>query len=64
MNGIEIIKSDLPVRETVTNILRAIENERWHLFAHIDHAAEAKKKGLPLRPTEVILFGNPEIGTC
>ena len=32
-------------------------------FVRIDHAEHARKKGLELRPTELILFGNPEIGT-
>lgn len=63
MNGIKTLKSKLSVKETVKNIIEKIEAEGWHLFAHIDHATEAKKKGLDLRPTEVILFGNPEIGT-
>lgn len=40
-----------------------IGKEGWHLFARIDHAKEAQKKGLELRPTELILFGNPEVGT-
>src|SRR5438445_10159648 len=34
-----------------------------HLFAHIDHAAEANKVGLHLRPTQVLIFGNPQAGT-
>ncbi len=32
-------------------------------MCRIDHAEHARKKGLTLRPTELILFGNPEIGT-
>jgi uncharacterized protein (DUF302 family) len=34
-----------------------------HVFAEIDHAAEAKKVGLQLRPTQVLIFGNPTAGT-
>ena len=63
MEGIKTLKSKLSVKETVKNIIQKIEAEGWHVFAHIDHASEAKKKGLELRPTEVILFGNPKIGT-
>jgi uncharacterized protein (DUF302 family) len=33
------------------------------VFARIDHAAGAAKVGLPLRPTEVIIFGNARGGT-
>ena len=63
MNGIKIVKGNKSVKETVRRMIVTIEEEGWHLFAHIDHAAQAHKKGLDLRPTEVILYGNPEIGT-
>jgi uncharacterized protein (DUF302 family) len=33
------------------------------IFAHIDHAEGAKKEGLLLRPTQVLIFGNPRAGT-
>lgn len=33
------------------------------IFARIDQRAEAKKVGLSLRPTQFLLFGNPEAGT-
>ena len=33
------------------------------VFAHIDHAAGAATVGLPLRPTELLIFGNPLGGT-
>jgi len=33
------------------------------VFARIDHAAGAKKVGKELRPTELLLFGNPQVGT-
>jgi uncharacterized protein (DUF302 family) len=32
-------------------------------MARIDHAAGAKTVGLSLRPTEVLIFGNPKSGT-
>ena len=33
------------------------------VFAHIDHAAGAAAVGLPLRPTELLIFGNAKTGT-
>lgn len=33
------------------------------VMARIDHAAAAEKAGLALRPTEVLVFGNPKVGT-
>jgi uncharacterized protein (DUF302 family) len=34
------------------------------VFATFDHAANAKEAGLPLRPTIVLVFGNPKVGTA
>jgi uncharacterized protein (DUF302 family) len=55
--------SEFSVSEAVSRMAAQIEREDWHLFARIDHAKEASGKGLELRPTELILFGNPMIGT-
>lgn len=63
MNGLITATSKFPVKETVDRMVSIIEAQGWHLFARIDHAAHARKKGLALRPTELILFGNPEVGT-
>ena len=63
MDGLKITTSDFPVVETVSRMVAQIEKEGWHVFARIDHAKEAREKGLELRPTQLILFGNPEIGT-
>ena len=64
MNGLKTTTtSDGSVTETMDRMVTRIETEGWHLFTRIDHAKEARQKGLELRPTELILFGNPEIGT-
>ena len=63
MNELHTTTSDFSVTESVNRMVEQIEDEEWHLFARINHAKEAREKGLELRPTELILFGNPEIGT-
>ncbi|TAN07747.1 MAG: DUF302 domain-containing protein [Rhodanobacteraceae bacterium] len=63
MSGLTIATSELPVKETVDRMVSIVEAQGWHVFARIDHAAHARSKGLTLRPTELILFGNPGIGT-
>lgn len=63
MSGLRIKSSSFGMEETVNRIVAQIELEDWHIFALIDHAKEAEEKGLELRPTELILFGNPKIGT-
>ena len=63
MNGLKTATSEFPVKKTIDRMISVIEQQGWHLFARIDHTEQARKKGLELRPTELILFGNPEIGT-
>ncbi|MFZ0791445.1 MAG: DUF302 domain-containing protein, partial [Chromatiaceae bacterium] len=55
--------SPYPVAETVAKIESALAAKGVKVFARIDHAAEAKAAGLELRPTEVLIFGNPKAGT-
>jgi uncharacterized protein (DUF302 family) len=49
--------------ETVARLKALLAQKGIELFAHIDHTAAAKKLGLALRPTQVVVFGNPKAGT-
>jgi uncharacterized protein (DUF302 family) len=49
--------------ETVAALTTAIANAGNAIFATIDQAAAAKSAGLSLRPTTLIVFGNPKGGT-
>jgi uncharacterized protein (DUF302 family) len=49
--------------ETVERFKAQLAKKGIRLFALIDHAAEAKQVGLALRPTQVLIFGNPKAGT-
>ena len=49
--------------DTVQRIERTIETRGLTLFAKIDHSAAASAAGLTLRPTVVLIFGNPKGGT-
>jgi uncharacterized protein (DUF302 family) len=51
------------VNETVERLKALLAEKGIEVFAHIDHAAAAKKAGLPLRPMQVLIFGNPRAGT-
>jgi uncharacterized protein (DUF302 family) len=48
---------------TALRLKALLAQKNIQLFADIDHAAEAGKVGLPLRPTRVLIFGNPRAGT-
>jgi len=63
MNGIITIQSCFPVKETISRLISIIESRGMTVFARIDHADNAIKQGLMLRPTELIIFGNPKAGT-
>lgn len=55
--------SKYPVKETADRLVAALEGKGIKPAARIDHAAAAKANGLEMPPTEVVLFGNPKLGT-
>lgn len=63
-------ETDLIIKEsaadfvtTVQRLQAEIEKRGAAVVATVDHAAAAKKSGLELRPTTVVIFGNPTLGT-
>ena len=63
-NGLVSVQSQGSARETVDRLLAALAARKVTVFARVDHAAGAKSVGLPLRPTELVIFGNPQGGTA
>ena len=62
--GIVIVDSDTDAGQTYDRLRRAIAlNNDLSIIAEVDHQANASRVGLTLRPTRVILFGNPSLGT-
>lgn len=57
------IESKGTVKETADRLVKALEEKGLKPAARIDHAAAAKANGLDMPPTEVIMFGNPKLGT-
>jgi uncharacterized protein (DUF302 family) len=62
-DGLIAIKSPLNANETMNRFEQAAKQKGLNVFARIDHAAGAAKIGKTLRPTEVLIFGNPQGGT-
>src|SRR5512143_1190619 len=56
--------SKYSVLETIGRIEGAVTAKGMQIFARIDHGGEAKKVGLAMRPTELLIFGNPKGGTA
>jgi uncharacterized protein (DUF302 family) len=63
-NGLITLPSRYPARDTMDRLLAALAKRSMTVFARVDHAAGAASAGLPLRPTEVAIFGNPKGGTA
>jgi len=63
-NGLISRPSRYSALETMDRLLAALNKRQMTLFARIDHAAGAAAAGLSLRPTEVVVFGNPKGGTA
>ena len=57
------LESCYPVGVTADRLAEHLQAKGVEVVARIDHAAAAGKKGLTLAPTEVVLFGNPAVGT-
>jgi len=55
--------SHYSVPETIDRIEKAVTAKGMRIFARIDHGGEAKKVGLEMKPTELLIFGNPKGGT-
>jgi uncharacterized protein (DUF302 family) len=51
------------VDETVEKLKSILRAKGIKLFTLIDHSGEAEKVGLKMRPTKVLIFGNPQAGT-
>ena len=55
--------SPKPVPDTVKALTAAVEGAGASVAAVVDHAAGAKKVGMELPPTTLVIFGNPKLGT-
>ena len=62
--GLVSVASHYSASETMERLLAALKKRDLAVFARVDHAAGAAAVGMPLRPTEVVLFGNPKGGTA
>ncbi len=62
--GLVSVKSAHDVPTTTDNLVVVLEGKGMMVFARIDHAAGAKKVDMTLEPTELVIFGNPKMGTA
>lgn len=62
-DGLITVKSPHSAKATMDKLEEIVKQRGLNVFARIDHAAGAAKVGKTLRPTEVLVFGNPQGGT-
>ncbi|HED17410.1 MAG TPA: DUF302 domain-containing protein [Gammaproteobacteria bacterium] len=56
-------KSAHSVSVTINKLESVLKKKGITIFAHIDHQKGSKSVGKKLRPTELLIFGNPKLGT-
>jgi uncharacterized protein (DUF302 family) len=61
--GLETVKSSHDVATTAERLAGLVTEAGFRVFARIDHAAGAASADMSLRPTELLIFGNPKGGT-
>ena len=61
--GLIDIWSNHSVDETVKKLKGVLQAKGITLFALVDHSGEAAKVGMKMRPTKLLIFGNPKGGT-
>jgi len=62
-DGLISIESPHDVTTTMDKLSAALESKGMTVFGRVDHAQNATDAELTLRPTQVLIFGNPKIGT-
>ena len=60
-NGIITVKSSLEVKATADRLENVLKQKGMTVFLRINHAEGANKVGKKLRPTELVVFGNPKV---
>jgi len=62
-SGIVNVPSRRSVPETLAQLESILAEKGITIFARVDHSGEAKKAGLEMRPTQLLIFGSPKAGT-
>ena len=62
-SGIESLPSKYSVDKTLERLQSILKEKGVAVFAVVDHSGEAAKVGMEMRPTKLVIFGNPKGGT-
>jgi uncharacterized protein (DUF302 family) len=61
--GITDVPSQHGVGQSLDRLESILKSKGITVFARVEHSAEAAKVGLTMRPTALLIFGNPKAGT-
>ena len=62
-DGVISKTSNYSVQETMNRFEKIVKDKGFTIIARVDHAGAAIKTGGTLRPTELLIFGNPKLGS-
>ncbi len=62
-NTIGTVPSSYDVTETLNRLESIVKEKGITVFARIDHQAEAAKAGLTMKASQLLIFGNPKVGS-
>lgn len=61
--GLVMKKSAHSVGNTLDRLQSVLESKGLTIFTRVDHGGGAEAAGLELGPTQLLIFGNPKLGT-
>jgi uncharacterized protein (DUF302 family) len=62
-DGVVRVRSAVPMAEAITRIKADIASKGIKFFSEIDQSKLAADAGIKLRPSTLLVFGNPPLGT-
>jgi len=62
-DGVISVKSKFAVAHTADRFIGIVKKKGMKVMAHVKHDKGAKNVGIEIKPTELIVFGNPKIGS-
>lgn len=62
-DGMTVVPSAHDVATTMDKLEAIVKDKGMTVMARVNHAEGAKKAGMELRPTQLLIFGNPKVGT-
>ncbi|MGD8493724.1 MAG: DUF302 domain-containing protein [Desulfobacterales bacterium] len=60
--GLMNVKSSHDVKTTADRLESVLKEKGMTVFLRVNHSEGARKVGKQLRPTELVIFGNPKVG--